>query len=124
MSYPTRVVATHWPERPGISLLSATREKSAERLARFFPAASPLRLPVRVSRMAGDSEAVLIEYGTSQVILFATALPLDCGERVRVRNADGSLDTDAVVVALQFDGSQTVVAARFLSDLPNWIVKG
>ena len=42
---------------------------------------------------------------------------------VRLRNSDGSLDTEASVVAVQYHPGKTVVAARFLRSVPNWIVK-
>jgi hypothetical protein len=92
-------------------------------LAQFFPGATPVRLPVRVIHEAGESEQTLIEYGTSQEVLFASGLPLEFGERVRVRNADGSLDAEAFVVALQFQSGHTAVAARFAHEVSNWIVK-
>jgi hypothetical protein len=98
-------------------------DSHVSRLAEFFPAATPVRLPVRVFAAAGRSEQTVIEYGTSQEVLFASALPLEFGERVRLRNADGSLDTEAFVVALQWQSGHTAVAARFAHEVSNWIVK-
>jgi hypothetical protein len=42
---------------------------------------------------------------------------------LRLQNSDGTLDTEACVVALQYNGSRTVVAARFKRAVTNWIVK-
>jgi len=42
---------------------------------------------------------------------------------LRLRNSDGSLDIEAAVVAVQYHPGKTVVAARFIGDVPNWIVK-
>jgi len=92
-------------------------------LAQFFPAATPVRLPVRVIAEAGESEQTVIEFGTSQEVLFASALPLEFGDHVRLRNVDGSLDAEACVVALQLCGGHTAVAARFTQEISNWIVK-
>ena len=101
----------------------ARDESSVGRLAQFFPSATPVRLPVRVIADAGESEQTVIEYGTSQEVLFASALPLEFGAHLRVRNVDGSFDAEAFVVALQFQGGHTAIAARFAHEVSNWIVK-
>ena len=83
-------------------------------LAEFFPAASPVRLPVVLTQQAtGLSEETTLEYGTAREVLLGCGLPL----------ADGSLDAEALVVALQFHGGRTAVAARFAREVSNWIVK-
>jgi hypothetical protein len=100
-------------------------------LARFFPEASPVRIPVQLARIlqAGDSkaggfsESTVIEFGTPREVLFACNTPLEFADTVRLRNSDGSLDIEASVVAVQYRPSGTVVAARFLKEVPNWIVK-
>jgi len=111
-------------------------------LARFFPEATPVRIPVELTRKntAGDrvrgeqsAESVLpesfspentvIEFGTSREVLFSCTMPLEFADVLRLRNSDGSLDTEASVVAVQYHPGATVVAARFLNAVPNWIVK-
>jgi len=103
------------------------RESSTAKLARFFPNASPVRIPVRLTRLAGEgnafSESTVIEYGTAREVLFASTLPLEFADRLRLQNADGSLDAEASVVALQYQSGRTAVAARFSHDVANWIVK-
>src|SRR5262247_1269942 len=47
------------------------------------------------------SENAVIEYGTAQEVLFASALPLEFEDRVRLETADGSLRAEAHVVAVQ-----------------------
>jgi hypothetical protein len=42
---------------------------------------------------------------------------------LRVQNSDGTLDTEVSVVALQYTGGRTAVAARFTQEVTNWIVK-
>jgi hypothetical protein len=103
-------------------------------LARFFPEATPVRIPVQFTRRnssgngsqsgtAGIEESTVIEFGTSREVLFACATPLEFADILRLRNSDGSLDTEASVVAVQYHPGKTIVAARFLNSVPNWIVK-
>ena len=93
-----------------------------------------MRIPVQFSRRnhasdtghpddAGLHESTIIEFGTSREVLFACTTPLEFADILRVRNSDGSLDTEASVVAVQYHPGKTVVAARFLNSVPNWIVK-
>src|SRR5208337_5464528 len=95
--------------------------------AELFPAALPVRLPVRVTTMSAGrrrlQEQTVIEFGTPQEVLFASTLPLEFADRLRLRNSDGTLDTEACVVALQYNGGRTAVAARFTGEVANWIVK-
>ncbi len=101
-------------------------------LARFFPEATPVRIPVELTRSqpAGDGsggpglpENTVIEFGTAREVLFSCTAPLEFADVLRLRNSDGSLDTEASVVAVQYHPGSTVVAARFLNAVPNWIVK-
>jgi hypothetical protein len=50
-------------------------------------------------------------------------LPLEFEDRVRLVNSDGSFDAQATVVAVRYHGGRKAVAARFVSDVGNWIVK-
>jgi hypothetical protein len=100
-------------------------------LARFFPEASPVRVPVQLARIMQGSEpeavhfgeSVVIEFGTSREVLFACSTPLEFGDDLRLQNSDRSFDVAACVVALQYHPGKTVVAARFRGEVPNWIVK-
>ncbi|MGD0571184.1 MAG: hypothetical protein ABSA78_22555 [Candidatus Sulfotelmatobacter sp.] len=113
-------------------------------LARFFPEATPVRIPVHFTRRTSASrlnpnrtnasddcqqsgacvqENTIIEFGTSREVLFACSTPLEFADILRLRNSDGSLDTEASVVAVQYHPGKTIVAARFVTEVPNWIVK-
>lgn len=108
-------------------------------LARFFPETTPVRIPVLLTRRgetcSGEkckldeasqtavSENTVIEFGTSREVLFSCITPLEFADVLRLRNSDGSLDTEASVVAVQYHPGNTIVAARFLQSVPNWIVK-
>jgi len=107
------------------------------RLAEFFPAAVPVRIPVEVmkidgsetdgsqlrDRLASTAEQTVIEFGTPGEVIFASGLPLDFEDTVRMKNFDGSFDVSAEIIALQLDQGKTAVAARFLQDVTNWIIK-
>ncbi|PYP86104.1 MAG: hypothetical protein DMG65_19305 [Candidatus Angelobacter sp. Gp1-AA117] len=94
-------------------------------LSRFFPEAIPVRIPVRVSRTEDQAvaENTVIEYGTSQEVLLASSLPLDFDDRIHLKNSDGTLDVEAEIVAMQLHHGKTAVAARFLKNVTNWIIK-
>jgi hypothetical protein len=129
------------------------------RLARFFPDATPVRIPVRLSRanepVNGNGpeptgrdrdrdedglnrnsggvktsenpwrplQETVIEFGTPQEILFVVAQPLEFADHVLVESRDGTFRAEASIVAVQYHPERTVVAARFLKPVPNWIVK-
>jgi hypothetical protein len=117
------------------------------RLARFFPDATPVRIPVRLSRAKENVEAgsngngngngngavppsawkalqeTIIEFGTPNEVLFAVACPLEFADHVLVESRDGTLHAEASIVAVQYHPERTVVAARFLKPVSNWIVK-
>jgi hypothetical protein len=96
-------------------------------LAKFFPEAAPVRIPVSLTRTGEKGSAItertVIEFGTSREILFTSALPLEFADMLHIQNSDGTLDTQACVVALQYNGGRTAVAARFTQNVANWIIK-
>ncbi|MGA8541385.1 MAG: hypothetical protein WB566_17920 [Terriglobales bacterium] len=116
----------------------ALEQDIVSRLARFFPEATPVRIPVRLSRAAstgignltsndaangGFIQDTVIEFGTPREVLFMVKRPLDFADQVVIESKDGSLHAEASVVAVQYHPEQTVVAVRFLKPVPNWIVK-
>jgi hypothetical protein len=117
----------------GSAKARAKQDSIVADLARFFPDATPVRIPVQLTRKSstnenqpanlGLPETTVIEFGTPREVLFACTTPLEFADVLRLRNSDGSLDTEASVVALQYRPDATIVAARFLSSVPNWIVK-
>ncbi len=105
----------------------SSSESSTSKLAKFFPEATPVRIPVRLTRIANEgnafTESTVIEYGTAREVLFASTLPLEFADMLRLQNSDGTLDTEACVVAVQYNGERKAVAARFTQPVANWIVK-
>jgi hypothetical protein len=112
--------------KPGTAVAASARVESISKLAQFFPNATPVHIPVRLTRIGGGqpfSETTVIEFGTPHEVLFASTLPLEFADKLRLQNTDGSLDTEACVVALQYNTGRTAVAARFVRDVSNWIIK-
>jgi hypothetical protein len=119
------------------------------RLAKFFPEATPVRIPIKLSRSHtngnpngngngdgnGNASArqpenenvffqdAVIEFGTPREVLFVVNHPLEFADRVLLESSDGSLRAEASVVAVQYHTERTAVAVRFLQNVPNWIVK-
>ena len=107
------------------------------RLARFFPDATPVRIPIQLSCANGQSngkpganghawsalQETVIEFGTPREVLFLVTEPLEFADHVLVESKDGSLRAEASVVAVQYHPERTAVAARFVKNVPNWIVK-
>ena len=105
---------------------NAYASNELERLAQFFPEGTRVKVPVQVARLplgSSESMATVLEYGTSREVIFRCAVPMEFGDRVRLTNRDGSLDTEAEITAVQTGISETLVAARFVTEIPNWIIK-
>ena len=114
------------PVPKSASAAATARESSTSKLAKFFPQSTPVRIPVRLTRVGNGSpltESTVIEFGTPREVLFTSTLPLEFADKLHLRNSDGSLDTEACVVALQYNNGHTAVAARFTQEVANWIVK-
>lgn len=135
---------------PNQATARALEQEIVGRLARFFPEATPVRIPIKLSRaqINGSSngydngnhaahepgsqkkkedtaflQETVIEFGTSREVLFVVNRPLEFADHVVVESKDGTLHAEASVVAVQYHPERTVVAVRFLQNVPNWIVK-
>ncbi len=147
-----RLACSAFPPRfedqvPNPATARALESEFVSRLARFFPEATPVRIPIRLSRSTGPTDSdsngngngngngsspendsvflqnTVIEFGTPREVLFMVGQPLEFADRVLLESTDGSLHAEASVVAVQYHPDRTVVAARFLKHVPNWIVK-
>ena len=105
----------------------AADQTCVEKLAQLFPSVSPVRIPVSVTTVVTGRrrlrEQTVIEFGTAHEVLFASTLPLEFEDQVRLVNSDGSLDARAAVVAVRFHGGRKAVAVRFVGEVENWIIK-
>jgi hypothetical protein len=128
---------------PNQATAHALEQSIVARLAKFFPGATPVRIPVKLSRTNGNGDGnssarehkgkeegnnvflqdTVIEFGTSREVLFAVDHPMEFADHVIVETKDGALHAEASVVAVQYRPEKTVVAVRFLKQVPNWIVK-
>ncbi|MGA3292479.1 MAG: hypothetical protein ABSE45_00710 [Candidatus Acidiferrales bacterium] len=110
-----------------VVVTDVAEQTSVEKLAQLFPSASPVRIPVRVTTLSAGrrrlQEQTVIAFGTAQEVLFSSTLPLEFEDRVRLVNSDGSLDARATVVAVRYHGGGKAVAARFVGEVGNWIIK-
>ena len=105
------------------------QEKSGlRRLVELFPGATPMRIRICVvvprGKGQGLEEKTEIEYGASRMVFFESWLPLELDDKFHLRNPDGSLDADAIVVGLHFSEGRRAIAARFTSEVRNWILRG
>jgi hypothetical protein len=106
----------------------AVSEREADcagQLARFFPEASAVRIPVQVTALRGGGsklrEATVVEFGGAQHAIFVSTLPLEFEDRVRVeRDSPGSV-SDATVVAVQYHEGRKAVAVKFAQGLADWV---
>ena len=82
-----------------------------------------MRVSTLGAKRRQSQEHTTIEFGTAHEVLFASTLPLEFEDSVNLVNSDGSLDTNATVVAVRYHGGQKAVAVRFTDKIDNWVVK-
>ncbi len=100
----------------------------AEQLARFFPGAVAVRVPVQVTavRCGGTKlrEATVLEFGGAQHAIFLSTLPLEFNDRVRVgHNSRAGATADATVVAVQYHEGRKAVAVKFTQGSCDWVIQ-
>lgn len=100
----------------------------AEQLARFFPAAMPVRIPVQVTAIRGAAnlklrEATILEFGGVEHAIFVSTLPLEFDDHVRLERDSVERAADATVVAVQYHDGRKAVAVRFHHGPCDWVVR-
>jgi hypothetical protein len=100
----------------------------AEQLARFFPGAAAVRVPVQVTALRGGRatlrEATVLEYGGAQNAIFLSTLPLEFEDHVRLeRDSRGDAAVDATVVAVQYHEGRKAVAVKFTQGVCDWVMQ-
>lgn len=109
-----------------IGIVSVSKDHTCvEKLAQLFPHVSAVRLPVRLITTGKKrlEESTVIEFGTAHEVLFASSLPLEFEDHVRLINSDGSFDARATIIAVRYHSGRKAVAARFLGAVQNWIIQ-
>ena len=106
----------------------AVKEREADcagQLARFFPEASAVRIPVQVTALRGGRsklrEATVVEFGGAQHAIFVSTLPLEFEDRVRVERELPGATADATVVAVQYHEGRKAVAVKFTQAIADWV---
>lgn len=108
-------------------MLVAKEKSCAEQLARFFPEAGAVRVPVHVTSPLGGvrnlREATVVEYRSAHHAIFISTLPLEFGDRIRLEARPQGYQTEATVDALQYHEGRKAVAVRFLPGACDWMTK-
>jgi len=97
----------------------------AEQLARFFPRAVPLRIPIQVTSLRGGNklrEATVVEFGGSEHAIFTCTLPLEFDDHVKLQ-CDSQNTTEATVVAVQYHEGRKAVAVKFNHGPCDWVTQ-
>jgi len=106
--------------------LTANEQDCAEQLARFFPQARPVRIPVQVTASRGGRtclrEAAIVEYGGPEHAIFLSTLPLEFDDRVQIEANGEGRPAEATVVGVQYHEGRKAVAVRFSQGPCDWVV--
>ncbi len=105
----------------------ANEQGCAERLARFFPRANPVRVPVQITALRAGSarlkEATVVEFGGSEHAIFLSSLPLEFDDRVRIERDRNGGAAEATVIAVQYHEGRKAVAVRFSQGSCAWVTQ-
>jgi hypothetical protein len=107
--------------------VAANEEGCAERLARFFPRALAVRVPVQVTSLRGGGtrlrESTVVEFGGSEHAIFLSSLPLEFDDKVRIERDRKGSAAEATVIAVQYHEGRKAVAVRFLQGPCAWVTQ-
>ena len=113
--------------RSSETTLTASDLGCAEQLARFFPTAHRVRLPVQVTALRGGNtrlrEATVVEFGGPEHAIFLSTLPLEFDDRLRIQPEGNRGSSDAAVIAVQYHDGRKAVAVRFLEGPCAWVTQ-
>jgi hypothetical protein len=94
-------------------------------LARFFPSAERVQVLVVVTPLRNPSgqmrEPVLVEFASAEKAIFSSSLPLEFGDRVQLKQAEGNGETIASVIAVQYHEGRKAVAVEFVDGKCSWV---
>jgi hypothetical protein len=107
--------------------LTENGQGCAELLARFFPRATAVRVPVQITALRAGSarlrEATVVEFGGSEHAIFLSSLPLEFDDKVRIERERNGGAADAKVIAVQYHEGRKAVAVRFLQGPCAWVTQ-
>jgi hypothetical protein len=114
-------------QKSGGLTLAENGQDCTEQLARFFPHARPVRIPVQVTASRGGKtrlrEAAVVEFGGLEHAIFLSTLPLEFDDRVQIEASGKGRPTEATVVGVQYHEGRKAVAVRFSQGPCDWVVK-
>lgn len=114
-------------ERTGGIALTAQCASCSEQLARFFPEAVDLRLPVQVTALlAGNArlrERTVIEFASADHAIFLSTLPLEFDDRVRLERDLTGDAAEGAVIAVQYHEGRKAVAVRWSQGGKHWVTR-
>lgn len=97
-----------------------------DQLARFFPQALPVRLLAQVSAVRSGNaklhESVTVEFAAPDYAIFASTLPLEFDDRVRLEREGNSRKAEATVIAVQYHAGRKAVAVKFTQGPCEWVM--
>ena len=101
--------------QPAISHWGGARSPLVS-LARAFPYVAPVRVPVSIAGTDATgrafSERTWLEFASPAEVLFASVLPLQFGDKLRVKKTDGAWEAQVSVVATRYQAGKSAVAAQ------------
>ena len=96
-------------------------------LARFFPLASAVRIPVQVTALRSSNsrlrEATVVEFCGPEHAIFLSTLPLEFDDKVKLKRERRGRSAEAAVIAVQYHDGRKAVAVRFLQDARHWVTQ-
>lgn len=99
----------------------------AEQLARFFPEAQAVRVPVQIVALrvgARLREATVVEFGGANHAIFVSTLPLEFDDHVRLEHdSRHHAPADATVVAVQYHEGKKAIAVKFNLGPCHWVAQ-
>jgi hypothetical protein len=107
--------------------LQDQQQGCAEQLARFFPQATAVDIPVQVTALRGGRtklrEAATLEFGAPDFAIFISTLPLEFDDRVRLEPDRRGRAVEATVIAVQYYEGRKAVAVKFTQGPCDWVTQ-
>ena len=102
-------------------------EACTEQLARFFPQAAVVCVPVQVTALRSGTtklrEAATLEFAAVDLAIFLSTLPLEFDDRVRIERDQKDRRADATVIAVQYHEGRKAVAVKFTQGPCDWVTQ-
>jgi len=108
----------------GVTFADSER-RCAEQLARFFPRAIPIHVPVQVTALRPGkqnlTERAILEYRAGEHAIFVCSLPLEFDDRLRLEPHGGGTPLKGAVIGLRYHDGSKAVAVRLDRNSGDWM---